>query len=372
MDFHRPSVAEISLDAVKNNIAAIQGKVEKKSRVMAVVKADAYGHGMKQVARAALDAGAAWLGIATVDEAIALRDGGFSEPVMILGPTFPSDAEVLVYRDISVGVGSLEVLKALSKAAKKHQKNARIHLKVDTGMGRFGFWWEELIPLLSEIKNMPGLLLEGCYTHFAVSDMVDLSYTKWQHENFRKFLDAAQKNNASFNIVHAANSGGILQHPDTYHNMVRAGVILYGMLPDPETKPTVSTKPVMTLVTRLIEIRTYPKGRYISYGCTFRTQRQSRIGILPIGYGDGISRKLSNKGEVLIWGSRAPIVGRVCMDQILVDLTDIPSAKIGDEVLLWGKKGKNALKVEEVAAWCETITYDVTCALGRRVPRVYI
>ncbi len=372
MIFYRPTVASISLDAVRQNVRAIQARVGEGCLVMAVVKANAYGHGMIEVAEAALDAGAQWLGIATVDEAIALRKTGIDTPVLILGPTFPADAETLVANDISVAAGSLEVARALGRAARKLKKRALIHVKVDTGMGRFGFWWKNLIPLLANLKRVRGIRLEGCFTHFATSDVRDPAYTRLQHNRFKRLLTAARRENIRFDIIHAANSGAILQHPDTFYNMVRAGVMMYGMLPDPQTMPTVPLLPVMTLTTKIVEIRTQPKGRSLSYGCTYKTLHKSRIAILPIGYGDGYSRKLSNRGEVIIRGRRAPIVGRVCMDQTLVDITNIPAARIGDDVLLWGTWGKDTLKVEEVAKWIGTITYEVTCALGCRVPRIYI
>jgi len=372
MTIHRPTIAAISLAAVRHNIRAIKEKAGPRCSVMAVVKADAYGHGMLPVANAAIEAGAQWLGIATVDEAVALRDAGIKNtPILILGPSFPEDAKVLVEHDISIAVGSLDFARALGSAARKMKKQARVHLKVDTGMGRFGFWWKDLIPILSDIKKIRGICLEACFTHFAVSDIPDYTYTQYQNSNFRKFLKAAQEQNIRFEIVHAANSGAILQHPDAYYDLVRPGVMLYGMLPDFETRPTVPIEPVMTLTTRLVDVRTQPKGRFLSYGCTFQTQRKSRIGIMPIGYGDGFSRKFSNRGEVIIRARRAPIVGRVCMDQVLVDVTDIPGASVGDEVLLWGKKGNDILKAEEVAGWMGTITYELTCALGRRIPRVY-
>lgn len=372
MTIYRPTIATISLDAVRHNIRAIQEKVGAGCRVMAVVKANAYGHGMAQVAKASLEAGAAWLGVATVDEAIALRDLKFKAPILIMGPTLPEHAEILVAKNISVAVGSLEVARALGRAARKLGKKARIHIKADTGMGRFGFWWENLAALLPEIKKIRGLHLEGCFTHFATSDIADYTYTRWQHENFTKLLAAAAQQKIRFDIIHAANSGAIMQHPETYHDIVRAGVMLYGMLPDSETKPTVPIKPVMTLTTRLVEIREHPKGRCISYGCTWQMPHAGRVGILPIGYGDGYSRKFSNKGQVVIHGRRAPIIGRVCMDQTLVDLNAIPEAQIGDDVLLWGQSEIGVLKVEQVAKWMGTITYEVTCALGSRVPRVYV
>ncbi|MBN1903006.1 alanine racemase [Candidatus Sumerlaeota bacterium] len=370
--FHRPTVALVSLSAVRDNIKAIREKIGQDCRVMAVVKADAYGHGMIPVAKSALEAGAAWLGIATVDEAVSLRESGFRAPVLLLGPSFPEDAETLVSHDISVALGAFDVARALGKAGLKLHKKALVHLKVDTGMGRFGFWWKDLASRLSDLKKIRGIHLQGCFTHFAVSDIADFSYTRWQISNFRQFLAAAQKEKVSFDIVHAANSGAILQHPDSWFDLVRAGVMIYGMLPDKETTPSISIKPVMTLKTKLVQIHERPKGRFLSYGCAFQTRRKSRIGILPIGYGDGFSRRLSNRGEVIIRGCRAPIVGRVCMDQVLVDVTDIPAASIGDDVLLWGQNGNDTLKVEEVASWMDTITYEVTCALGKRVPRIYM
>ncbi|HOE63691.1 MAG TPA: alanine racemase [Candidatus Sumerlaeota bacterium] len=372
MIIYRPTIAAISLDAVKHNIQAIQKKVGAACQVMAVVKANAYGHGMAQVAQASLEAGAARIGVATVDEAAILRDLKIKAPILVMGPALLEHAEFFIARNISAAVGSIEAARAFGRAARKLGKKARIHIKTDTGMGRFGFWWENLAALLPEIKKIRGLHLEGCFTHFATSDIADYAYTKWQHENFKKLLDSAARQKIRFDIIHAANSGAIMQHPETYHDCVRAGVMLYGMLPDQKTKPTVPIKPVMTLTTRLVEIRQHPKGRCISYGCTWQTPRASRIGILPIGYGDGYSRKFSNKGQVLIRGRRAPIVGRVCMDQTLVDLSAIPEAQIGDRVLLWGENELGVLKVEEAAKWMGTITYEVTCALGARIPRVYI
>jgi len=372
MSFHRPTRAVISLAAVRHNTRVIRKRIGKASGVMAIVKADAYGHGMIPVARASLEAGAKWLGVATVDEALAIRKQGIDSPLLILGPTFQADADTLVRNNISVAVGSLKIARALGKAAGKRRTKAKVHIKVDTGMGRFGFWWKELIRLLPEISRIQGITLEGCFTHFAVSDAANPGYTRKQHDRFRKLIEAAAMGGIRFPLIHCANSGAILQHPGTFYDMVRAGVVLYGMLPDKETKLTLPLKPVMTLTTNIIEIRTHPSGRYLSYGCTFRTRRKSRIAILPIGYADGISRKMSNRGEVIIRGCRVPIVGRVCMDQILVDVTDIPGARVGDPVLFWGKQGKNVLKAEEVAEWMETISYDVTCGVSRRVPRVYV
>jgi len=372
MTMHRPTRAVISLEAVRHNVRVIQEKIGQDRIVMAIVKADAYGHGMIPVAKAAFEAGAGWLGIATVDEAVCLRETGISKPVLLLGPSFPGDAETLVENNISAAVGSLRILKALNSAAEKMNKSARIHLKVDTGMGRFGFFPDDLIKLFPEIKNNKNLILEGCFSHFAVSDSLDFEFTRKQHQNMKRFLNTAQKENVSFNFIHIANSGAILQHPDTYYNMVRAGVILYGMLPDTETEMTVPLKPVMTLMTKLVELRNIPEGHFVSYGCTYKTTRKSRIGIMPIGYGDGLSRKLSNRGEVIIRGRRSPIVGRVCMDQVMIDLTDIPEAQPGDDILLWGKNGSDELKAEEVSKWAETITYDITCALTPRIPRIYI
>ncbi|HPB31252.1 MAG TPA: alanine racemase [Candidatus Sumerlaeota bacterium] len=370
MSNQRPTIASISLAAVRHNIQAI-AKAVGPAAVMAVVKADAYGHGMIPVARAALSAGAAWLGVATVDEALALRDEGFTCPILLLGPSFPDDAPHLASRDISVAVGSLDVARSLSAAAEKAGRTARLHIKADTGMGRFGFWWEDLITMLPMLAALPAVRLEGCFTHFAASDAADETYTKLQLSRFRLLVSAAVEKGIHFDLIHSANSGAILQHPQTWYDLVRAGVMMYGMMPDPETRPSISLEPVMTLATRLIEVRQHPPGRCLSYGCTFRTDRPSVIGIIPIGYGDGYSRRMSNRGAVIIRGRRAPVVGRVCMDQVLVDLTDIPGACVGDPVLLWGKRGQDCLPVEEVARWMETITYEVTCALGRRVPRKY-
>lgn len=372
MSMYRPTRAIIDLEAVRKNVRAVSDKVSPAS-VMAIVKADAYGHGMIECAKAALEAGAAALGVATVDEAVELRKAfPYPETILLLGPCLASDAEVLINNYIDVALGSLETAEALNKKSKQINIPALVHLKIDTGMGRFGFWYEDLQDILPMLKKFPFIKINGMMTHFSESDIADKTYTNWQLKNFYEALEILDEFKINPDSIHAANSGAIHQHPDTYFDMVRLGVSLYGYYPDAETSRALKLYPAMTLATKVIRIRHIPAGQYLSYGRLFKTERDSKIGILPIGYADGFIRKNTNNGYVLVRGKRAPLVGRVCMDQSLIDLTDIPHVKEGDEVVIIGKQQKEEITMEEVAARLGTITYEVTCLITKRVPRIYI
>jgi alanine racemase len=371
---HRPTHAVIRLDRYRANLRAIQKHVGRERQVIAVVKAKGYGHGMVECARAAVKEGIKWLAVATVDEALTLRAtrGLASKRILVLGPTFPSDAEELVNNKIDVAVGSLPVMKALDKAGEKFNTRARVHLKTDTGMGRFGFWCEDVPELVKEFKKLSHLNWQAMMTHFSESDIPSYKYTKWQTRNFEKLVKECSSLGFRPPLLHAANSGAILQHPAAWYDMVRPGIMSYGLLPDPLCKRTVKLRPVMNLMTRIIEVRAFPKGRFLSYGRTYETKRKTRVGILPMGYGDGYPRLLSNKGYVMVCGKKAPVIGRVCMDQVLIDITRIPQAGIGSEVVVWGKKGRNIVPLEELSSMIGTITYELTCQVTPRVPREYL
>lgn len=380
--FHRPTQAIIHLSHIQANLRAVQQKVGTARKVWAIVKANAYGHGMLRVADACLAAGAYGLGVATTDEAIRVRDRFHTSPILLLGPSLPADAEDLVANEIDVAVGDPVMARALSGAAARLEKHARAHLKVDTGMGRFGFAAEELSARASELAALPAIHWNGVFTHFAVSDSPapeDVLYTsmqlRWLRRAMSDLVRHFPRGKDALPMLHACNSGGVLQHTEAYLDAVRPGIMLYGHLPDPLCKPTVPLLPGMTLKTRIVHLRTHTAGSSLSYGRTYECPRETRIGILPIGYGDGYHRHLSNRGEVVIDGRRAPIRGRVCMDQTLVDVTDIPGAGVGSEVILFGGQpgpdGRPPLPVQEVADWLKTITYEVTCHIGRRIPRIY-
>ncbi len=368
---HRPTVAVIHLNAISRNIRAIQRKIGKKRHVMAVVKARGYGHGMLEAARAAIEGGAAELGVATMDEAVALRAQGIRLPILMLGPVFRSDAEVVVRKRISVALGSLDVARSLDRAARRQGRRAGVHVKIDTGMGRFGFWHEEWKKVLPELVRYAHLRFDGLFTHFSDSDGKSPRYTKWQLRNFQCVLEECQHVGFRPGKIHAANSGAILQHPDAHFDLVRPGITVFGLYPTPVVERTVVLHPAMTLLSRIVMIRNVGKGRYISYGRTFKAPRRMRVATVPIGYGDGYPRSLSNRGVMIVRGRRVPIVGRVCMDQVLLDVARVPGAEVGDEVLIYGKKGTAHLPIEEIAETIGTIPNEIVCEVGGRVPLVY-
>lgn len=369
---YRPTKAIVNLEAVRENVRNVKEKVSP-AKVMAVVKANAYGHGMTECAKAAFQAGASYFGVATVDEAIELRKTfAYPFPILVLGPIFPSDGEVIIENKIEVALGSIEVAQALNSASEKFNIPALVHLKIDTGMGRFGFWFEDILKHVEEIKNLTNVKIIGLMTHFSDSDSKDFTYTKWQLKNFKKAIKDIKKNGIEAGMIHAANSGAIHQHPASYFDMVRLGISLYGYYPSSECSRELKLSPALSLTTKIIKIRNIPKGRFLSYGKTFKTTRDSRIGILPIGYGDGFVRKNSNNGHVLVRGKKAQLIGRVCMDQILIDLTDISEAAEGDDVVLIGTQGSEIISMEDFAERIGTITYEVTCLLTKRLPREYI
>lgn len=377
----RPTWALIHTDRFGANIRHIRDKVGPSRAVMAVIKADAYGHGMMPLARVAREAGAAWFGVATVDEGLALQAAGLGLPILVVAPMMPASAPVVVEAGLRVGVGNLAQAEALDQAARRQGHPALAHLKIDTGMGRFGVWHQDLPGVLPDLLRFKGIEWEGVMTHFAESDIADRAFTGEQIARFDHALDICRRAGLNYKIAHAGNSGAVLQHPKAWYDLVRPGVMLYGMLPDPETERTIAIEPVMSLMTAVVDVRRVGKGRTVSYGRTFTARRDSLIALLPIGYGDGYSRALSNKGEVMVRGRRAPIAGRVCMDQIMIDVTDVPGVSVGDPVLMWGREDMEIeggrretvmLSAEEIATARGTITYEITCNLTPRVPRVYL
>ncbi len=371
---HRPTIAEIDLGAFRANLDRVRSLVGPRVRVIAVVKADAYGHGMIQCAREALAWGVEMLAVATVDEALTLRDStGFSKArILLMGPSFPEDARDLAKARISVAAGNAEVLDANLAEYRRLGLPGRIHLKIDTGMGRYGFSPSETVEVIGAMGR-DAAHLEGLMTHFSVSDggtPADTDYTQQQIRRLRIIAEANRAVGLKF-FTHAANSGAVLHHPDGHFDAVRPGVMLYGTHPDP-TVSDATLRPVMTLKTRVISIHDHPGGESISYGRTYRMTRDGRVGLLPVGYADGYPRSLSNRARVLIRGQRVPVLGRVCMDQVMIDLTDVQAAMVGDEVVLYGAQGSERIGLEEVARLAGTITYEITCQVGKRVPRRWI
>jgi len=372
--FLRPTRAEILLDNLKHNINEVLRVKNKNSKFCAVVKADAYGHGALEVSRVALSMGAEYLAVAFLDEALALRREGVRAPILILGFTPEDQFDKIIENDITQTVFSLEMAERLSLKAIKMGKPVKIHIKLDTGMGRIGFLADS--PIISEVERvfeLPGIEVEGIFTHFAKADEKDKDFT---FEQFYKFMDVVgrlESKGYRIPIKHAANSAAIIDLPETHLDMVRAGIMLYGCYPSDEVdKEKVKLKPVMSFKTKIAHLKELEKGKPISYGGTFITQRNSRIATLPVGYADGYFRLLSSKGEVFVKGKRAKVVGRVCMDQCMVDVTEIEGLKVADDVELFGDGTNNGVTADEVAKIIGTISYEVLCAVSKRVPRVYI
>ncbi len=373
MEYHRV-YAEINLDAVAHNIREIRRVTEPAARIMAIVKADGYGHGAVEVAKVALYHGADCLGVAIVDEGIQLRDHSIHVPILILGYTPDLMLEQVVQYNLTQTVFAYDTAKKLSDLAIKFNKIISIHIKLDTGMGRIGF--QPATHTLEEIKKiaqLPNVLIEGIFTHFASADEANKEYTLHQIKVFNVFCDLLEKQGIHIPIKHAANSAGIMDLEEVHLNMVRPGIILYGLYPSEEIQRSkMVLEPAMTLKTRISYIKDVEEGTSISYGRTFTVVEKSRIATVPVGYADGYARKLSNKGRVLIHGEYAPIVGRICMDQFMVDVSHIPNVKEGDDVVLIGKQNNYCITVEELAEAVDTIHYEIVCMIGKRIPRIYI
>lgn len=366
--------AEIDLSNLEHNYLALRGMLPRGCRFLGVVKANAYGHGAVPVAKKLVELGAEYLAVACLDEAVELRQAGITAPILILGPTLPDFADELLAYDLTQAVQDMEMAQALSQAAVNSNKTLKIHVKVDTGMSRLGFLCsgdavEDSVEEIVKVCSLPGLDPEGFFTHFANADG-DEEYTMRQFTRFMDALDKLAARGVEFKIRHCAASAAVLNYPCTHLDMVRPGIAQYGHYPDPscEGLDGPGLIPLMTVKTRVIALRELDKSTCISYGCTHTLVRDSRIAVLPIGYADGLERLLSNRGEVLVHGVRAPILGRVCMDLCMVDVTDIADVHVGDEVTVFGPE----LPLEEKADAVGTIQYEMLCGISRRVPRVYV
>lgn len=367
----RPVWAEINLDSIAHNIREIRQLLKPKTRLMAVVKADAYGHGALPVARTVLANGADCLAVAILDEALALRREGITVPILILGYTPPEQADLVVENEITQTVYSVESAQALSAAAVHQNKTVKLHVKIDTGMGRIGVTPEETPNFVQAVTKLPGVFLEGAFTHMSSADE-DESFTRWQFARFMEAISESEKLGITIPVKHVANSAATLFLPEMHLDMVRAGIIIYGLAPALPYAGTINLKPAMQLKARVSHVKRVPENTAISYGRRFTTNAPSTIATLPVGYADGWSRLLSNKAEVLIHGKRVPLVGRVCMDQCMLDVTGVSGVQTGDEVVLFGTQADQILPVDEIAAHIGTINYEIVCMISKRVPRVYI
>lgn len=369
----RPAWAEIDLDKLAYNMKNIK-KLAKDKEVIAVVKADCYGHGAVDVAPVLLENGASRLAVAILTEGIELRENNITAPIMILGYTPIKLGKELIENDIEQTVYSLDYAKELSEVALSMGKKAKVHIALDTGMGRIGFIpSKKSLDEVIEISKLKGIDMIGLFTHFSTADEEDKSYTYEQFNKITSFIKELEGIGINIPIKHAANSGAIMDMPETYLDAVRAGIILYGYYPSDEVKKeNLDIKPVLTLKTTISHVKEVEKNTSISYGRTFKTNKRSIIATLPIGYADGYSRLLSGKAKVIVNGKFANVVGRVCMDQCMIDVTDIGEVKVGDEVILLGEEGDLKFNADDFAKIMGTINYEIICMLKQRVPRVYI
>jgi alanine racemase len=367
----RPTWAEIDLAASEYNIRRIRSLLAPNVKMLAMIKAEAYGHGMVGVARAAERAGASMLGFASLSEALALSDEARALPRLVVGWTPGWLAEAAIQNDVTCMVCDLETATEFARTAQRVGKTARVHVKVDTGMHRLGFMPAEAVEAIAQIAAMEGLTLEGVFTHFAKADEIDPAYTVGQFEKFKRILSEVAARGIHIPIKHCANSPTILRFPEMHLDMVRPGIILHGLDPSEDVLCPSDFKPVLTLKTMVASVKVLPPGSPVSYGGTYLTPGYERIAVIPIGYADGFRRKPSNWGEVLVRGRRAPIVGRVCMDQCMINVTHLPEVKLGDEVVLIGAQGADRIRAEDVAVRLGTNNYETTSMVMARVPRIY-
>ena len=377
--------AEVDLGAIRSNVRELRRLTDPRAKLMAVVKADGYGHGACEVARAALAAGAEWLGVARLHEAVRLRESGLAAPLLVLGYTPPEDAGRLAELDLRQSVYSLAAAEAYAAEARRRGGRVRVHLKVDTGMGRLGLVpaalagvggpgpvGDELARTAGAIARLPGLEVEGIFTHFAASDSADKSHARGQLQLFLEVLERLRRDGLEFPVRHAANSAAVIDLPESHLDLVRPGIALYGLRPSDEVDLTrIRLTPAMALKTRIVHLKQVPAGTCVSYGMTHRTPSPTVIATIPTGYADGYRRLLSSRGEMLVGGRRVPVVGRVCMDLTMLDVGAVPSPRVEDEVVIFGRQGDEAITADDLARALGTINYEIVCDLTPRVMRVY-
>jgi alanine racemase len=368
---HRPTWVEIDLNALRHNLLAIKKRIGSQIKILGVVKADAYGHGDYEVSRVLLNNGVEMLGIAILEEGIQLRDKGIKAPLLLLGGIFEEQIDMVIQYGLTPTVYDLKLAEVLSKRAYYFNTIMKVHVYVDTGMGSIGVKHNKAVEFIKSLKEMKNLFIEGIYTHCSSSDEKDSAFTNLQIKRFRDVLDALDASEACIPLRHIANSGAILGYPEAYFNMVRPGLSLYGLYPSEDVSRDIGLRPVMSFKTKVIHIKDMESGDVVGYGRTYRITKPTRVATLPLGYDDGYNRLLSNQGAVIIKSKKASIIGRVCMDQCFVDVTNIKDVSVGDEVVLYGSQAQESIPIETIAKQLNTIPYEVTCSISKRVPRIY-
>jgi len=367
----RPTLCFIDHSALRWNLAQIRNKVGPKVKILSMVKANGYGHGAAAASRTLGTAGGDAFGVATLEEAVELRETGIQTPIIVLAGVYPNQIEQFLSHSLTPVVHEVAGLKHLDDAVKSSGSTLNVHVKVDSGMGRLGFLAAEADCWIPELKKLRALKLEGIFSHFSHAESVQGDYTRKQLEIFTGVVENLRRQNITLPLVHLANSAATITLPAAYFDMVRPGIMLYGVYPSPEMASQISLKPVLTWKTRILQLKKAPPESSISYGQTFITKRESTIATLPIGYADGYQRLLSNRGQVLVRGQRASVVGRVCMDLTMIDVTDIRNVQQGDEVVLLGRQGDAEISADEMATWANTISYEILTSIGARVPRIH-
>ncbi|MDQ0203587.1 alanine racemase [Pectinatus haikarae] len=370
----RPAWVEVDLDILANNMREIRRLTDKNAEITAVIKANAYGHGSCAVAELLLQNGADRFAVAELDEAIELRRADITAPILVLGPLFAEQARPAVLYGIDVPIFDYNTAKAFSDEAVRQRRDVRLHIKIDSGMGRIGYRpAEESIAEIKKISKLPNVVMEGIFTHFATADCTDKSFAREQYKRFSYVCARLEEEKVTVRTHHCANSAAILDLPEYHWDMVRAGVILYGLAPSGEVDIAgTALKPAMAFKCRITHIKKLQKGDSVSYGRKFIADRECTIATLPVGYADGYTRMLSGKAQVLIGGQRASVVGNICMDQCMVDISQIQNVKKGDEAVLFGSQGSSAISADELARKLGTINYEIVCMMARRLPRVYV
>jgi alanine racemase len=368
------SLVELTVDlaALRHNYLQLRQRLSPGVQLLAVVKADAYGHGLIPAARILAAAGAEYLGVASLDEGLALRQEGLDLPILLLMGIIPQESQAAVAADLEVVLYRKDVAQALEEAGRSLGKKARVHLKVDTGMGRLGITPAEVLPFLESLKNSSYLEVPGLISHLAMADIADKTYTRKQLQEFLTLLTAAREQGWELPLSHIANSAALVDFPEAHFGMARPGISLYGSPPSPERSWGVDLKPVMSFTTQVLQLKRLPPGSSISYGGTYTTKDWCDLAVLPVGYCNGYPRLLSNRGQVLLKGRRAPIRGRVCMNLIMVEVNHIPDVTEGEPATLLGEDGGDRLTADDLAAWAETISYEIYCALGSANPRHFV
>ncbi|WP_312642802.1 alanine racemase [Hydrogenoanaerobacterium sp.] len=380
IDYLKRSWAEVNLDALQFNMQQIKRRLQKGCMVLAVVKADGYGHGAAQVAHKLVECGVDWFGVSNIEEGMALRNHGLTQPILIFGTTPPELAGILAEQHITQTVYALEYAEALQQQAQAQGVTVDCHIKVDTGMTRLGFLADDShfktsLHEIETVAEFTNLKLSGIFTHFASADdyLGDaVEYTKRQFARFMHMVAELRAHGVAVPIRHCTNSAGTISYPEMHLDMVRPGVILYGMDPSDQCTGKIDLKPVMALKSVIASVKRIDAGTQVSYGRIYTTERDTTIAVVPIGYADGYSRNLSGKARMLVNGHFAPIIGRVCMDQLMLDVTGLPEVKRGDPVVIFGGQGDEFLSIDELANMLGTINYEITCSLSKRIPRVYV